>query len=89
MECANDDKPMKEVEPDWSEWVANPYLNYLGKWLAEIDLGEPPSDEEKARGRFGIGWSSEEERAEANAHEDEEADEIDELLRTHERKPPH
>ena len=45
--CDND-KPMKEVEPDWSEWVANPYLNRMGKWLAEVDLGKPPSDEEKA-----------------------------------------
>ena len=89
MEYADDDKPMKEVKPDWSEWVANPYLNRLGKWLAEVDLGEPPGDEEKACGRFGIGWSSEEERAEANAYEDEEANEIDGLLRTHEWKPPH
>ena len=38
--------------------------------------------------QFRIGWSSEEERAKANAYEDEEADEIDGLLRTHERKPP-
>ena len=80
---------MKEVKPDWSEWVANPYLDYLGKWLAEVDLGKPPSDEEQAHGRFGISWSSEEERAEANAYEDEEVDKIDGLLRTHECKPPH
>ena len=88
MEYANDEL-MKEVEPEWSKWVANPYLNYLGKWLAVVDLGEPPSDEEKAREQFRIGWSSEEERAKANAYEDEEANEIDGLLRTHERKPPH
>ena len=44
--------------------------------------------EEKAHGQFGISWSSEEERAEANAYEDEEADKIDGLLRTHEQKPP-
>ena len=88
MEYADDDEPMKEVELDWSEWVANPYLNCLGKWLAEVDLGKPPSDEEQARGRFGISWSSEEERAEVNAYEEEEADEINGLLRTHERKPP-
>ena len=44
---------------------------------------------QQACGRFRIGWSSEEERAEANAYEDEEADEIDGLLRTHECKPPH
>ena len=54
-----------------------------------MDLGKPPSDEEQAHGQFGIRWSSEEERAEANAYEDEEANEIDGLLRTHERKPPH
>ena len=88
MEYVTDNEPMKEVEPDWSEWVASPYLNYLGKWLAEVDLGKPPSDEEKAWAQFGIGWSSEEERAEANAREEEEAEEIEGLLRTHERKPP-
>ena len=88
MEYVTDDEPMKEVEPDWSEWVPNPYLNRMGKWLAEVDLGKPPSDEEEARARFGIGWSSEEERTEANAREEEEADEIEGLLRTHERKPP-
>ena len=88
LEYVTDDEPMKEVEPDWSKWVPNPYLNRMGKWLAEVDLGKPPSDEEKARARFGIGWSSEEERAEANAREEEEADEIEGLLRTHERKPP-
>ena len=48
LEYVNDDKPMKEVEPDWSKWVANPHLNRLEKWLAEVDLGKPPSDEEKA-----------------------------------------
>ena len=89
LEYADDNKPMKEVEPDWSKWVANPHLNHLGKWLADVDSGKPPSDEEKAREQFRISWSSEEERAEANAYEDEEADEIDGLLRTHERKPPH
>ena len=88
LEYVTNDEPMKEVEPDWSEWVANPYLNRLGKWSAEVDLGKPPSDEEEARVRFGIGWSSEEERAEANAREEEEANEIKGLLRTHERKPP-
>ena len=62
MEYADDDELMKEVEPDWSEWVANPHLNCLGKWLVEVDLGKPPSDKEKAQERFGIGWSSEEER---------------------------
>ena len=88
LEYVDDNEPMKEVELDWSEWVANPHLNRLGKWLAEVDLGKPPSDEEKAWEQFRISWSSEEERAKANAYEDEEADEIDGLLRTHEHKPP-
>ena len=88
MEYVTNDEPTKGVEPDWSEWVANPHLNHLGRWLADVDLGKPPSDEEKAQERFGIGWSSEEERAKANAYEDEEAAEIDGLLRTHEHKPP-
>ena len=88
MEYAADNELMKEVELDWKEWVPNPHLNCLGKWLAETDLGKPPSDKEQACGWFGIGWSSEEERAEANAYENEEANEIDGLLRTHEYKPP-
>ena len=83
------DEPMKEVKPDWNEWVDDSSLNYLERWLAKVDLGEPPSDEEKACARFRIGWSSEEERAEANAYEDEEANKVEGLLRTHERKPPH
>ena len=48
LEFTDDNEPMKEVEPDWSEWVASPYLNYLGKWLANVDLGKPPSDKEQA-----------------------------------------
>ena len=88
MEYVTNDEPMKGVELDWSEWVANPHLNCFGRWLADVDLGKPPSDEEKAWVRFGIGWSSEEERAKANACEEEEADEIKGLLRTHEHKPP-
>ena len=84
-----EDELMKVVEPDWSKWVASPHLNYLGRWLVKVDLGKPPSDEEEAQGWFGIRWSSEEERAKANAYEDEEASEIDGLLRTHGCKPPH
>ena len=56
--------------------------------MAEVDLGKPPSDEEEARARFRISWSSEEERVKADAHEEEEADKIEGLLRTHERRPP-
>ena len=54
LEYTKDDEPMKEVEPDWKEWVPNPYLNRLGKWLAETDLGKPPSDEETAREWFCV-----------------------------------
>ena len=48
LEYAEDNELMKEVESDWSKWVSNPYLNYLGKWLANVDLGKPPSDKEQA-----------------------------------------
>ena len=68
---------------DWTEWVPNPHLNRLGKWLAEMDLEKPPSDEEEARNRFGLGWSSEEERGEVKAQEDFNESEIEGLLRTH------
>ena len=84
-----DDEPMKEVEPDWSEWVSNPYLNYLGKWLADVDLGKPPSDKEQAQGQFEIGWSSQEERKEIEVQEDFDNSEIEGLIRTHTRRPPH
>ena len=84
-----DDEPMKEIESDWSKWVSNPYLNYLGKWLADVDLGKPPSDEEQARGRFGIGWSSQDEREEIKDQEDFDKSEIEGLIRTHARRPPH
>ena len=48
LEYVADNELMKEVELDWKEWVPNPHLNRLGKWLAETDLGKPPSDEEMA-----------------------------------------
>ena len=35
--------------------------------LANIDLGEPPSDEEEAQGQFGIEWAEEASWAEAEA----------------------
>ena len=79
---------MKEIEPDWKEWVPNPHLNRLGKWLAEMDIGKPPSDEEVARKRFRLGWSSEEERKEVEAQEEFDESEIEGLLRTHTRRPP-
>ena len=40
------------------------------EWLADVDLGEPPSDEEKAQSQFGTGWAEEAARAEAEAHQD-------------------
>ena len=89
MHADNDDEPIKEVKPDWSEWVSNPYLNYLGKWLANTDLGKPPSDEEQAREQFRLGLSSEEERAEVEVQEDFDESEIEGLIRTHTHRPPH
>ena len=88
MEYANDDEPMKEVEPDWTEWVSNPYLNCLGKWLAETDLGKPPSDKEQAQEWLGLSWSSEEERAKVEVQEDFNESKIEGLIRTHARPPP-
>ena len=79
---------MKEIEPDWKEWVPNPHLNHLGMWLAEMDIGKPPSDEETARGRFGLGWSSKEEREEVEVQEDFNESEIEGLIRTHTCRPP-
>ena len=79
---------MKEGELDWTEWVPNPHLNRLGKWLAEIDLGKPPSDEETAQGRFGLGWSSEKEREKVEAQEDNDESKIEGLISTHTCRPP-
>ena len=88
LEYVEDDELMKEVELDWKEWVPNPHLNRLGKWLAETDLGKPHSDEETARERFGLSWSSEEERGEVKVQEDFDESEIEGLLRTHTHRPP-
>ena len=79
---------MKEGELDWTEWVPNPHLNRLGKWLADVDLGKPPSDEEMARARFGLGWSSKEEREEVEVQEDFNDSEIEGLIRTHMCRSP-
>ena len=78
---------MKEIELDWKEWVPNPHLNCLGKWLAEMDIGKPPSDEEVARERFRLGWSGEEERKEVEVQEDFDESKIEGLLRTHTHRP--
>ena len=55
----------------------------MEKWLANVDLEKPPSDEEEARGRFGIGWAEEAARVEAEAHQDFEDEEIEGLVDTH------
>ena len=41
----------------------------MSAWLANVDLGEPLSDEEEARSRFGIGWAEEAARAEAHTED--------------------
>ena len=91
LEYANKDKPMKEPEwsKDYTKWVSSPHFNRLGKWLAKVDLGKPPSDEEQARERFGLDWSSQEERVEIDAQEDFNESEIEGLIRTHTCRPPH
>ena len=48
----------------------------MSEWLANVDLGKPPSDEEEAQSRFGIGWAEEAARAEAEAHQDFKDEEI-------------
>ena len=53
-------------------------------WLADVDLGKPPSDEEEARSRFGIGWA-----AEAEAIQDLKDEEIKGLVDTHDSPIPH
>ena len=47
------------------------------EWLADVDLGKPLSDEEEARSCFGIVWAEEVARAEAEAHQDFEDEEVD------------
>ena len=85
-----EDEPMGE--PAWSkdltQLVSSPHFNHLGKWLADVNLGNPPSDEEQAQERFGIGWSSQEEREELEVQEDFDNSEIGGLIRTHVHRPP-
>ena len=59
------------------------------EWLANVNLGEPPSDEEKAQSRFGIRWAEEAVRTEAKAHQDFEDEEIKGLVDTHASPVPH
>ena len=72
-----------EGSPDYSKWVSSDYFRKMSAWLANVDLGKPPSDEEEARSRFGIGWAEEAARAEAEAHQDFKDEEIEGLVDTH------
>ena len=73
----------REGSPDYSKWVSLDYFGKMQRWLANVDLGKPLSDEEEARSRFGIGWAEESARAEAEAHQDFEDEEIEDLVDTH------
>jgi hypothetical protein len=62
------DVPREErdrTSPDWSRQVPGDYFLRMDLRLAEVDLGRPPCDEESGRARFGIGWTNEAERIEA------------------------
>ena len=59
------------------------------EWLANFNLGKPPSDEEEAQGRFGIGWAEEVSQAEAEAWQDFKDEEIRGLVDTHNSPVPH
>ena len=37
-----------EGSPNYSKWVSSNYFGKMMEWLANVNLGEPPSDEEKA-----------------------------------------
>ena len=78
-----EDRPSHEGSPDYSKWVPSDHFGRMSAWLANVDLGKPPSDEEEARSRFGIGWAEEAARAEAEAHQDFEDEEIEGLVDTH------
>ena len=78
-----EDQSSHEESPDYSKWVSSDYFGKMLAWLANVDLGKPPSDEEEARSRFGIGWAEEAARAEAEAHQDFKDEEIEGLVDTH------
>ena len=81
-------QPSREDSPDYSKWVPSGHFVKMSEWLANVDLRKPPSDEEEARGRFGIGWIDEAARAEAEAHQDFEDEEIAGLVDTHDSPVP-
>ena len=83
-----EDRLSREDSPDYSKWVPSGHFARMSEWLANVDLGKPPSDEEEARSRFGIGWAEEAARAEAEAHQDFEDEEIEDLLDTHDSPVP-
>ena len=78
-----------EGSPNYSKWVSFNYFRKMVEWLANVDLGEPLSDEEKAQSRFGIGWAEEALRAEAKAHQNFKDEEIKGLVDTHDYPVPH
>ena len=78
----------RESSPDYSKWVPSGHFAKMSEWLANVDLGKPPSDAEDARNRFGIGWTKEAVRAEAEAHQDFEDEEIEGLIDTHNSPVP-
>ena len=60
----------------------------MSERLANVDLGKPPSDEEEAQGRFGIGWAEEASQAEAETWQDFKDEEIEGLVDTHDSPVP-
>ena len=83
-----EERPSHEESPNYSKWVPSDHFGKMMDWLANVDLGEPPSDEEKAQSQFGIGWAEEAARAEAEAHQDFEDEEIKGLVDTHSSPVP-
>ena len=83
-----EDQPSREDSPDYSKWVPSGHFARMSEWLANVDLGKPPSDEEAARSQFGIGWAEEAARAEAEAHQDLKDEEIENLVDTHNSPVP-
>ena len=82
------DRPSREDSPNYSKWVPSGHFARMWVWLANVDLGKPPSDEEAARSRFGIGWAEEAARVEAEAHQDLKDEEIENLVDTHNSPVP-
>ena len=37
-----------EGSPDYSKWVSSDYFRKMVEWLANVNLGKPPSEEEEA-----------------------------------------